>query len=143
IREKFPGYGFLLTRELPQLFANSSSALNVFLNVVKGLATVISLLVILLTMYTTVAERTRQIGVLKSLGASKFWIAWTFEKEALLISLLGVGGGLAVSTIARYLLVNGIGLNIYLQASSIPYPSVPPLVSGVLGAVYPAGRAAA
>ena len=37
-------------RELPQLFANGIAAFNVFLNVVKGLATVISLLIILLTM---------------------------------------------------------------------------------------------
>jgi len=139
---KFPGYGVFLTRELPQLFANSSAGLNVFLNAVKGLATVISLLVILLTMYTTVAERTRQIGVLKSLGASKFWIAWTFEKEALLISLLGVVGGLAVAAIARYFLVNGLGLEIDLEAGSILYASIAGLGAGLLGALYPALRAA-
>ncbi|MBO0725451.1 MAG: ABC transporter permease [Blastocatellia bacterium] len=142
IRERFPGYSFFLTRELPQLFANGIEAFNVFLNVVKGLATVISLLIILLTMYTTVAERTRQIGVLKSLGASKFWIAWVFEKEALLISLLGVAGGLAVAILARYALVNGLGWKIDLEAGSILYASIAGLVSGLLGALYPALRAA-
>ncbi len=142
IQGKFPGYNYFLTRELPQLFASSSAGLNVFLNVVKGLATVISLLVILLTMYTTVAERTRQIGVLKSLGASKFWIAWVFEKEALLISLLGVLGGLAVAAIARYFLVNGFGMSIDFEAGSILYASIAGLVSGLLGALYPALRAA-
>jgi putative ABC transport system permease protein len=142
ILEKFPGYSFFLTRELPQLFANGIGALNVFLNVVKGLATVISLLIILLTMYTTVAERTRQIGVMKSLGASKFWIAWVFEKEALLISLLGVVVGLAIAILARYALINGLGLNIDLEANSIIYSSVTGLGAGLLGALYPALRAA-
>ena len=142
ILEKFPGYSFFLTRELPQLFATGIAALNVFLNVVKGLATVISLLIILLTMYTTVAERTRQIGVMKSLGASKFWIAWVFEKEALLISLLGVVVGLAIAILARYALVNGLGLNIDLEANSIIYSSVTGLGAGLLGALYPALRAA-
>jgi putative ABC transport system permease protein len=142
ILEKFPHYSFYLTRDLPQLFANGIAAFNVFLNVVKGLATVISLLIILLTMYTTVAERTRQIGVLKSLGASKFWIAWVFEKEALLISLLGVAGGLAVAIFARYLLVNGLGWKVDLEADSILYASIAGLVSGLLGALYPALRAA-
>jgi putative ABC transport system permease protein len=142
ILEKFPGYSFFLTRELPQLFANGIGALNVFLNVVKGLATVISLLIILLTMYTTVAERTRQIGVMKSLGASKFWIAWVFEKEALLISLLGVVVGLAIAILARYALVNGLGMNIDLEANSIIYSSVAGLGAGLLGALYPALRAA-
>jgi putative ABC transport system permease protein len=142
ILEKFPNYSFFLTRELPRLFANGIAAFNVFLNVVKGLATVISLLIILLTMYTTVAERTRQIGVLKSLGASKFWIAWVFEKEALLISLLGVAGGLAVSIVARYALVNGLGWKIDLEVDSILYASIAGLLSGLLGALYPALRAA-
>ncbi|MGH9754913.1 MAG: ABC transporter permease [Blastocatellia bacterium] len=142
ILERFPGYSFFLTRELPQLFANGISSFNVFLSVVKGLATVISLLIILLTMYTTVAERTRQIGVLKSLGASKLWIAWVFEKEALLISLLGVVGGLAVAVIARYVLASGLGWKIDLEVDSILYASIAGLVSGLLGALYPALRAA-
>jgi putative ABC transport system permease protein len=142
ILEKFPGYSFFLTRELPKLFASGIAPLNVFLNVVKGLATVISLLIILLTMYTTVAERTRQIGVMKSLGASKFWIAWVFEKEALLISLLGVVVGLAIAILARYALINGLGLNIDLEANSIIYSSVTGLGAGLLGALYPALRAA-
>jgi putative ABC transport system permease protein len=142
ILEKFPGYNIIMTRNLPQMFANGIASLNAFLTVVKGLATVISLLIILLTMYTTVAERTRQIGVLKSLGASKFWIAWVFEKEALLISLLGVVAGLAISIIARFALVNGLGMNIDLEAESILYASIAGLVSGLLGALYPALRAA-
>src|SRR5262245_52489241 len=142
ILEKFPDYSFILTRNLPELFANGIASLNVFLNVVKGLATVISLLIILLTMYTTVAERTRQIGVMKSLGASKFWIAWVFEKEALLISLLGVVAGLAISILARYALVNGLGLIIDLEVESILYASVAGLGAGLLGALYPALRAA-
>ncbi|MGE0133159.1 MAG: ABC transporter permease [Blastocatellales bacterium] len=142
ILEKFPDSRVLFTRDLPQLFATGFSGFNVFLNVVKGLATVISLLVILLTMYTTVSERTRQIGILKSLGASKFWIAWTFEKEALLISLLGVFGGLAVATIARYFLVSNLGWKIDLEAGSILYASVAGLGAGLLGALYPALRAA-
>jgi len=142
ILEKFPDYRFILTRNLPELFANGIAPLNVFLNVVKGLATVISLLIILLTMYTTVAERTRQIGVMKSLGASRFWIAWVFEKEALLISLLGVVAGLAIAILARYVLVNGLGLIIDLEADSILYASVAGLGAGLLGALYPALRAA-
>jgi putative ABC transport system permease protein len=142
ILEKFPDYGFYLTRNLPELFAKGIAPLNAFLKVVKGLATVISLLIILLTMYTTVAERTRQIGVLKSLGASKFWIAWVFEKEALLISLLGVVAGLAISILARYALVKGLGLPIDLEADSILYASVAGLGAGLLGALYPALRAA-
>ncbi len=142
ITDKYPDYKVLFTRDLPQLFAEGFSAFNIFLDVVKGLATVISLLVILLTMYTTVAERTRQIGILKSLGASKLWIAWTFEKEALLISLLGIGGGLIFAIVARYFLVNNLGWKIELDPSTILFAAAAGLISGLLGALYPALRAA-
>ncbi len=142
IIEKYPDYRVIFTRDLPTLFAGGFSGFNVFLNVVRGLAVVISLLVILLTMYTTVSERTRQIGILKSLGASKAWIAWEFEKEALTISLLGVLGGLAVAVIARFFLVRYAGMNIDLEAVSILYASLAGIASGVLGALYPALRAA-
>lgn len=142
IIEKYPDYKPIFTRDLPQLFAEGFSAFNIFLDVVKGLATVISLLVILLTMYTTVAERTRQIGILKSLGASKLWIAWTFEKEALLISLLGIAGGLVFAIIARFFLVNNLGWKIEIDPSTILFAAAAGLISGLLGALYPALRAA-
>lgn len=142
ILSAFPEYRVLFTRDLPTLFTNGFSAFNVFLNVVRGLAVIISLLVILLTMYTTVSERTRQIGILKSLGASKTWIAWTFEKEALLISLLGVVGGLLICYLSRYVLVTYFQLNIDFEPRSILLASAAGMLSGALGALYPALRAA-
>src|SRR5207248_8727200 len=90
IKEKFPEDQIVLTRELPELYQSSVPALNIFLKVVVGVAATISMLVILLAMYTTVTERTRQIGILKSLGMSKRSIAWVIEQEAILVSVLGV-----------------------------------------------------
>lgn len=142
IDEKFPGkFRILFTRDLPELFATGFAAFNVFMNLVAGLAVVISILVILLTMYTSVTERTRQIGMLKSLGASKLAIAWVFEKEALFISGLGVALGLAVAFIARLLLV-GKGLKIELEPRYIVGAIIAGLISGLIGALYPALRAA-
>lgn len=142
ILEALPEYRIIFTRDLPTLFTNGFNAFNVFLNVVRGLAIIISLLVILLTMYTSVSERTRQIGILKSLGASKLWIAWTFEKEALLISLIGVAGGLAVSQLAAWLMVRHLRLSIDLEVRSMLLASLAGLLSGAIGALYPALRAA-
>jgi putative ABC transport system permease protein len=142
VSERLPDYSVIFTRDLPQMFATGFSGFNVFLNVVAGLATVISLLVILLTMYTTVTERTRQIGILKSLGMSKSGIALVFEKEALLISSLGVLLGLAVAVGARYFLVNKLGWKIELETGYILYACLGGLLSGALGALYPAMRAA-
>jgi len=76
IKDKFPDDQIIFTRDLPEIYMSSLPALNVFLRVVIGVAATISTLVILLAMYTTVTERTRQIGILKSLGMSKASIAW-------------------------------------------------------------------
>ena len=95
IRQRFPDDQIIFTRDLPELYAAGVPALNVFIKVVVGVASSISMLVILLAMYTTVTERTRQIGILKALGMSKTSIAWVIEKEAILVSVLGVTGGCA------------------------------------------------
>jgi len=91
IHAAFPDDQLIFTRDLHELYASSVPALDIFIDVVVGVAAVISMLVILLAMYTTVTERTRQIGVLKSLGMSNGAIAWVIEQEAIIVSLLGVG----------------------------------------------------
>ena len=60
ILERFPEYSYFLTRDLPLLTANRIGAFNVFLKSVKGLATVIILLIILLTTYAMVFRKNRR-----------------------------------------------------------------------------------
>src|ERR1700704_1888323 len=105
IKAQFPDDQVILTRELPELYMSGVPALNIFLKVVVGVATTISMLVILLAMYTTVTERTRQIGILKSLGMSKAKIAWVIEQEAIVVSLLGVVAGVLLTLGARFLIM--------------------------------------
>jgi putative ABC transport system permease protein len=90
--------------------------LNVFLNVFIGVAAVISALVILLTMYTTVTERTRQIGIMKSLGMSNAKIGWTITQEALLISLLGITTGILLTFLLRFALTRVTTLEVEMSA---------------------------
>src|SRR4029079_6938676 len=54
IKERFPDDQIIFTRDLPDLYATGVPALNVFIKVVVGVASAISMLVILLAMYTTV-----------------------------------------------------------------------------------------
>jgi putative ABC transport system permease protein len=103
----------------------------------------ISLLVISLTMYTTMLERTRQIGVLKSLGASKRMIVAVFLKESLVISALGVLFGLLVLFLVYVLLLWSSGPRLTLEPERLALTIAGGLVSGVLGALYPALKAAA
>ena len=142
IKERFPKNSLDLTRDLPILYARGTPALHAFLRVVLGLAIIVSSLVILLTMYTTVIERTRQIGILKSLGASSMWIAGEIEKEALLISFLGVMSGFVLAVAGKFLIGLFATMNIEFQAEWFFYVLVMGMLSGAMGALYPALRAA-
>jgi len=76
-------------------------ALQAFINSMIALAVSIGLLVIFLSMYTTVLERTRDIGVLKSLGASKGLIVRALLAETTLLCLLGIFAGIGLSYAVR------------------------------------------
>jgi putative ABC transport system permease protein len=140
--ERLPDSRVIFTRDLPVLFANGFAAFNVFLDAVVALALAISLLIILLTTYTTVTERTRQIGILKSLGASRRFIAMVFIKESMLVSAMGVAGGLLTALVARLALTSWAGLSIEIEIGYTLCAALGGLASGVMGAIYPALRAA-
>jgi putative ABC transport system permease protein len=142
ILERFPDDQLLFTRDLPELYASGVPALNVFLNVVVGVAAAISILVILLAMYTTVTERTRQIGILKSLGMSKTSIAWVIEQEAIIVSVLGVVVGVLLTMLAQLVVTRTTNLTIEIEPRWVLVALAVGLVGGTIGALYPALRAA-
>lgn len=142
LQQNFPGNQILLTKDLEELYMQGIPALNVFLDVFVGVAAVISALVILLTMYTTVTERTRQIGIMKSLGMSNSQIAWTIAQEALLITFFGIVGGIILTVVLRFLLTRVTTLEVEISPSVIAITFVVGLIGGVLGALYPAMKAA-
>lgn|GEM_PF-28354 len=142
IHRAFPEDQIIFTSDLPELYTASVPALNVFINVVVGVAAVISTLVILLAMYTTVTERTRQIGVLKSLGMSKAGVAWVIEQEALAVSVLGVVLGVLLTLGARFLVMSFTSLTVDIEPRWLGVALLIGLAGGTLGALYPAVRAA-
>lgn len=142
LHERFPEDQIIFTRDLSDLYATGVPALNVFINVITTIAAIISVLVILLAMYTTVTERTRQIGILKSLGMSNSRIAWTVEQEAILVSVLGVAGGVLLALLARFALMRTSSLSIDIELQAILLALVIGLIGGTIGALYPALRAA-
>ncbi len=86
-----PGNKIQFTRDLFTSLEKNIPYLGVFLRILVGLAAVVSALVVMLAMYTTITERTREIGILKALGASRRYIVFIIESEALLISAGGFG----------------------------------------------------
>ncbi|HKA21086.1 MAG TPA: ABC transporter permease [Blastocatellia bacterium] len=142
LRRYYPGNHVIATTEIPALYSQGLAPVEIFLNVVIGLSLVISVLVILLAMYTTIIERTREIGILKSLGASKRFIVVTIEKEAALISAMGVVLGFIAAVAGKLWLEANTRLMVDLEIKWLVIAALIGIVGGIVGAIYPALRAA-
>jgi putative ABC transport system permease protein len=141
IDQELPGNTIQPTREVFTSFEKSIPYLGVFLRVLVGLAAVVSSLVVMLAMYTTITERTREIGILKAMGASRGYIVGIIETEAILISVIGLVAGFIVSIIAGFLIHKAYGLVFEYSWTWAVVAAAIGIIGGVLGALYPAWRA--
>jgi putative ABC transport system permease protein len=102
MKELFPNHPIRPLKDFMTLMtATNIPGLQTFINAMIALAVCIGLLVIFLTMYTTVLERTRDIGVLKSLGASKILIVRALLTETTLLCVFGIVAGVGLSYVVR------------------------------------------
>lgn len=122
---------------------NSIPLLKNFTNVVIGLAVIVGFLVVFLSMYTAVLERTREIGILKALGASPGYILGMLLRETTLLAVVGSIAGILMSYGTRWLM--------HVFVATMPMKIAPdwwPIASGIaligslIGAIYPGLKAA-
>jgi len=136
----FPGYEVRPLKDFLSLMSSANlPGLDVFIESMIVLAVSIGFLVILLSMYTTVIERTRDIGVLKSIGASKGYIIRALLGEAVFICAIGILVGIAMSYLSRSMLISSFPtLSILITPDWILRAAGIAVVGGLLGASYPA-----
>ncbi len=139
LRGVFPRYEIRPLKEyLSLMTATDLPGLHSFIDSMIALAVCIGFLVIFLCMYTTIMERTRQIGVLKSLGASDGYIAQAILSESATLCLMGSACGIGLSYLLRALaLMKWPNLTILITPGWILGAAVIALVGGLLGASYP------
>ncbi len=141
INEALPGNKINLTRDLIIDAQERIPALKTFLRVLVGLGAFVSTIFVLLSMYTTVTERRKEIGILKSLGASKAFIIRTIEGEAFMIGILGVLLGLLVSAVASFSIGRAFDLAFEFNTGWVVTAIVIAIGGSLFGALYPALRA--
>jgi len=138
------------TVETPiQALASVNTILNLINIVVAGIAG-ISLVVggigIANTMYTSILERRKEIGVMKAIGAKNSDIAWIFLIESGLLGLVGgiIGAiiGLSLALLGAQLANQGLGQDLFkvsisytLLFGSVLFSFVIGAISGVLPAI--------
>jgi putative ABC transport system permease protein len=142
INEQLPGNRIQLTSEIVIDATERIPGLNTFLKVLVGLGALVSTIFVLLCMYTTITERRKEIGILKSLGASTSFIVSTIEGEALLIGVLGIALGFAAAWIASTLISQQFDLTFSFSRGWIETAIIIAIGGSLFGALYPAWRAA-
>ncbi len=139
-----PTYPARNMREYASLMTSQSiPALDAFIKTVVFVAVCIGVLVIFLSMYTTITERTREIGILRSLGASKTFIVTLILQESIFLCAIGVIIGTGASfAIARAVTFEFRTLVVLITSDWIWRAAVFAVLSGVIGSLYPSIKAA-
>lgn len=118
--------------------------LKEFIWVVIGLGVLVGFLVVFLSTYTAVLERTREIGVLKALGASPGYVLNILLRETTLLAVAGSVLGILLSYLTRFA-ISSLVPGTLIQAivpSWWPIAAGIALVGALLGAIYPGLKAA-
>ncbi|MFZ1700696.1 MAG: ABC transporter permease [Pyrinomonadaceae bacterium] len=141
IDEALPGNKVNLTNDLIIDAQQRIPGLNTFLRVLVLLGAFVSTVFVLLSMYTTITERRKEIGILKSLGASTSFIIKTIEGEAFLIGLLGMLLGGIASAAGSAAISRQFGLAFEFSTNWILIAVAIAIGGSLIGALYPAWRA--
>jgi putative ABC transport system permease protein len=118
-----------------------------FFNALLFVAVLVSLFGVINTLSMNVLERTREIGLLRALGSSRWQVRRQIGDEGLLLSLTGALLGLAVGLALGWVFVQGIASAVPTVSYSAPVTTVAAVglagvVLGLLASVLPARRAA-
>ena len=140
LQAKFDGYPIYSMKELVSLISvDNIPMLAGFINAVVGIGVIIGFAVVSLSMYMAVLQRTREIGILKSLGATNSFVMGIIVCEA---GALGFGGtifGILLSFATRWTML-------HIMPASLPQAVVPswwPIAGliamggALLGSIYP------
>jgi putative ABC transport system permease protein len=113
------------------------------IRIVIAISMIIGFLVIFQSMYTAVMERTREIGILKALGASKFYIVSVVLRECALLAIAGIVVGTIVSFVTRRIILMELPTQrLFWSNGWVVRATVLALVGALAGALYPALKAA-
>jgi putative ABC transport system permease protein len=144
LKMRLPNYPIYPMDEFVSLISvDSVPIVKQFTVVVIALGVVVGFLVVFLSMYMAVLERTREIGILKALGASPGYIMSILLREAVLLAIVG--------TVAGILMTYGTRAMIHFFAptwtativkSWWPRAALIALAASLFGAIYPGFKAA-
>lgn len=143
IQAKLPGYPVYTMDELASLYSISNvGMLKDFIYVVIAVAVIVGFIVVFMAMYTAVLERTREIGILKAVGASSGMILNLLLRETLVLAVCGTVVGI-VLTYGTQWLMHALPSNLTQETAYAWWPIAGgiAIAGAMLGAAVPAAKA--
>ncbi len=145
LKQKLPDYPMYSIEELTSLYSVSNvPGLSAFIGVIIGLSIVVGFLVVFLSMYTAVLERTREVGILKALGASPAYVLNIIFRETVLLAVVGALFGILLTYGSRWAIMTLVpaSLTQKIVPDWWPIAGLIAVFGALLGAMYPAWKAA-
>jgi putative ABC transport system permease protein len=147
VSSDYPNLAVLSNEELKSKVEDQVNQQFGIFYAIVAVAIFASLFGIVNTLTMSVIERTREIGVLRALGASRWQVRRTIADESLVIGLIGALLGIAVGTGLGYALLEGLssgipGVEYRPPLATMVYVGIAGIVLGLLASILPARRAA-
>lgn len=124
------------------ILLNILDIVTLILTCVGAVSLVVASLSIMTVMLVSVSERTREIGIKKSIGAKKTTIMLEFLSEAGLISMLGCLVGVVLGLAVSFAGASMFQMTLNLNAGVLLFTCIFSLLTGIVFGVYPAMKAA-
>ena len=138
------GYQVYTVQEFVSLLSVSNvTMLKDFIYVVIGIASIVGFIVVFMAMYTAVLERTREIGILKAVGAGSGYILNILFRETLMLAILGTIVGIVLTYGTQWLMLHAVPASLVQETVYAWWPiaAAIAIVGAMLGTVVPAMRA--
>ncbi len=148
LERDYPGLEALSNAEAKKSTTDAIDQQFALFNAIVAIAVLVGVLGIVNTLTMSVLERTREIGVLRALGASRWRVRRTMADESLLIALAGTISGIGAGLLVGVVWVLGMrsatfaGMTLHLPVGTIVAIALLGVVMGVAAAILPARRAA-
>ena len=143
--------GVTSPKALAETIKDVMGTFNVFISSIASISMFVGAVGIVTTLYTSVMERTREIGLLKAIGYGNKSILFMFLTESMAIGILGGLCGLAIGVGGAYVLVQimfrmdpnaeGVTINPYFASMDMIEVFLLALVLSIVAGLYPAWRA--
>ncbi|QEC48713.1 FtsX-like permease family protein [Baekduia soli] len=148
LARRYPGMEALSNAQLKKRTTDAINQQFAFFDAIVAIAVLVGMLGIVNTLTMSVLERTREIGVLRAVGASRWRVRRTMAAESLLISLAGALAGIVAGLLVATAWILGMrqsaftDLSLRLPTATLAGIAVLGVVIGVVAAALPARRAA-